>query len=194
MGPGIKVFRADEMANVFIFSIDDAAAKASFGITIEKGYELETVLPVIHEEIQIENLRRTYPDGKCYVWGVQERGGNFSTWDIMAEGDLVLGYYDRSIVAAAYVLMKINNPLLAAQLWSKSLEGPFSLMCFTSEPYAGEVPIVSQMLRYLDLNFTGFTKLDSKKCDNIMSDYGSFETFVRLGLGYDFPFSFRHSE
>jgi len=42
--------------------------------------------------------------------GVQEKGGdNLSTWHSMAEEDLVLGYRDRSIVSASYVLMKINN-------------------------------------------------------------------------------------
>ncbi len=194
MGRGIEIFRVDAMENVFIFSIDGATAKANFGITIEKGYELETVLPFIHEEAQIEELRHAYPDGKCYIWGVRERGDNFSTWNIMAEGDLVLGYRNRSIVSASYVLMKINNPSLAARLWSKNTEGPFSLMCFTNGPHLGEVPIVPQMLRYLDQDYTDFTKLNSQKCDNILNDYGSFETFVRLGLGYDFPFSFRHSE
>jgi hypothetical protein len=182
------------MANVFIFSLDDEAANAQVGTTIEKGCELEPLLPLIPEETQIENLRRVYPDGKCYVWGVPEKADHFSIWNFMTEGDLVLGYHDRSIVSAAYVLTKINNPPLAARLWGKGSEGPFNLMCFTNEPFTGEVPIVPQMSIYLDRDYRGFTKLDPEKRDNIMRDYGSFETFVRLGLGYDFPFSFRHSE
>ena len=182
------------MANVFIVPIDDATAHSDFGITIEKGYDLETLLPLIHEETQIEHLRRIYPDGKCYVWGVQERGDNVSTWNIMAEDDLVLGYRNGSIVFASNVMMKINNPSLAIKLWSKNTDAPFSLMCFTDAPHLDEVPIVSQMLRYLDEDYTGFTKLDPEKCDNILRDYGSFEIFVRLCLKYDFPFSFRHSE
>jgi len=180
------------MANVFIFSIDDAAADV--GVAMVEDHELENALPLIQEEILIEHFRRVFPDGKCYVWGVQERGDHFSTWDAMAENDLVLGYRNHSIVSAAHVLMKIKHPSLADRLWSKSGEGPFSLMCFTTEPYGGEVPIVPQMSIYLDRDCTGFTKLSPEKRDNIMRDYGSFETFVRLGLGYDFPFSFRHSE
>lgn len=182
------------MANVFVFPLDDEETGAGVGITLEKGYDLETLLPFFHEEIQIENLRRVYPDGTCYVWGVREQGDHFSIWNVMEEGDLVLGFHNRSIVSAAHVLMKINSPLLAAQLWSGNPEGPFSLMCFTNAPYAGEVAVIPQMSIYLDREFTGFTKLDSEKRDNILRDYGSFETFVRLCLGYDFPFSFRHSE
>jgi hypothetical protein len=182
------------MENVFMFSIEDGTAKANFGISVEKGYELEALLPFIHDEIEIENLRRFYPDGKCYLWGVQERGDNFSIWNIMAQGDLVLGYRNRSIVSASYVLIKINNPSLADTLWNKNTDGPFRLICFMDHPYLGEVPIVPQMLRYLDQGCAGFTKLNPEKCENILSDYGSLETFVRLGLGYDFPFSFRHSE
>lgn len=182
------------MANVFIYPIDDEAAGADCGITLEKGCELESLLPFIREEIQIDHLRRIYPDGKCYVWGAQEKSDHFSTWNVMAEGDLVLGYHHRSIVSAACVLMKMHNPLLAARLWGKRSEGPFGLMCFTNAPYVGEVPIVSQMMIYLGQDFTGFTKLDPERSDSIVRDYGSFETFVRLGLGYDFPFSLRHSE
>lgn len=182
------------MANVFVFPLDDEEAKADVGITLEKGCELETLLPYVHEEIQIEKLRRVCPDGTCCVWGVREQGCHFSIWNVMVEGDLVLGSHNCSIVSAAHVLMKINSPLLAARLWSGNPEGPFSLMCFTNTPYVGEVPIIPQMSIYLDREFTGFTKLDSEKRDNILRDYGSFETFVRLCLGYNFPFSFRHSE
>jgi len=182
------------MANVFIFSADDATTRAYFGITMKKSYELEALLPLIQEKCQIEDLGRIYPDGKCYPWGVRESGENFLAWHVMAKDDLVLGYRNRSIVSASIVWMKINNPALAARLWNKSTEEPLSLICFTDEPQLGETPIVPQMLVYLDQDYRGFTKLDSEKCDNILRDYGSFETFVRLGLGYDFPFSLRHSE
>jgi hypothetical protein len=182
------------MANVFMYPLDDEAGSAQVGTTLETDCELETLLPFVQDGILAEHLKRLYPDGKCCVWGVPERDDHFSTWTIMAEGDLVLGCCDRSIVSAAYVLTKIRHPLLAARLWGERAERPFSLMFFTSEPYAGEVPIVPQMRIYLEQDVTGFTRLHSEKRDNILRDYGSFETFVRLGLGYDFPFSFRHSE
>ena len=180
------------MENVFLFSMDDAETKS--GIAIQKGCELETLLPFIRDEIQIENLRNFYPDGQCHILGMQERGENLSIWNIMSEGDLILGYSNRSIVYASYVLMKMDNPSLAARLWSKHADAPFRLMCFTDKPHSGEVPIVPQMLIYLEQDCVNFTKLSSDKRDNILRDYGSFEIFVRLGLGYDFPFNLRHTE
>ena len=182
------------MANVFIFSMDDAATGTRCGITMTEGCELEPLLPFIQEKSQIEDLGRIYPDGKCYPWGALESGDNVSAWNIMEQDDLVLGYRNRSIVSASYVWMKIRNPSLAARLWNKTAEGTLSLMCFTDEPQWGDTPIVSQMLEYLDPDYGDFTKLNSEKCDNILRQYGSFETFVRLGLRFDFPFSFRHSE
>jgi hypothetical protein len=190
---GIEYLEADIMANVFIVSANDVTTTASFGMAMGKSYELEALLPLIQEKRQIEDLWRIYPDGKCYLWGAQESGDNFSTWNIMTEEDLILGFRNLSIVFASYVLMKIHHPVLATRIWGNS-GTPFGLMCFLDEPQTGEVPIVSQMSRYLDRDYTGFTKLDSAKRDHILSDYGSLEGFVRLGLGYDFPFSLRHSE
>jgi hypothetical protein len=112
----------------------------------------------------------------------------------MSENDLVLGYRNRSIVSAATVLMKIDHPSLAIALWGNQTEGPPRLMSFFDKPYVGEVPIVEQMLGYLDQEFSGFTRLNPEKCENILHAFGSLEIFVRLGLRYDFPFNFRHSE
>jgi len=180
------------MENVFLFSIDDA--KANSGIAINKGCELETVLPFIRDEIQVENLKNFYPDGQCHILGVQGRDDNLTIWNMMAEGDLVLGYSNRSLVYASYILMKTDNPSLAAMLWSQHAVEPFRRICFTDKPHSGEVPIVPQMLIYLEQDCGDLTKLSSDKRDNILRDYGSLETFVRLGLGYDFPFNLRHTE
>jgi hypothetical protein len=182
------------MANVFICPIEGEAAKAHYRSAVETGVELETVLPWIRDEVQIADLRRCYPDGRCYVWGVPDRGENRSIWNAMSENDLVLGYRNRSIVSAATVLIKVDSPSLATALWGSHTEGPPRLMSFFDKPHVGEVPIVTQMLGYLDQEFSGFTRLKPEKCENILNAFGSLEIFVRLGLRYDFPFSFRHSE
>ena len=182
------------MANVFIYPIEDETAKSRYGAAVEKGVELQTVSSWIRDEIQIENLRRCYPDGKCYAWGVPDQGDNRSTWNAMSENDLVLGYRNRSIVSAATVLMKVDHPSLATALWGNNAEGPSRLMSFFNKPHVGEVPIVEQMLGYLDQEFSGFTRLNPEKRENILNAFGSLDIFVRLGLRYDFPFNFRHSE
>ncbi|HET6489815.1 MAG TPA: hypothetical protein VFG28_08630 [Syntrophales bacterium] len=182
------------MANVFIYPVDDEAARTHFGIAAGKRHALESVLPLISDDAQAETLTRLYPDGECYVWGVHEKGGNLSVWNVMAQDDLVLGYRNRSIVCASTVLMKVRNPALATRLWGGHAEGPFELMCFSDKPHVGEVPIVEQMLGYLDQEFSGFTMLSLEKCQTILNAFGSLDIFVRLGLRYDFPFNFRHSE
>jgi hypothetical protein len=180
------------MDNVFIVSMEDEAA-APFGTTLETGCALETVLPFL-DDTQADALRRLCPDGTCHAWGVRDERDNRSTWEGMTPDDLVLGVRSRSIVSASTVLMKVRNPLLADRLWGRTAEGPFELMCFTDKPHVGEVPIVSQMRGYLDEDYGGFTRLSPDKCKAILHAFGSLEIFVRLGLRYDFPFSFRHSE
>jgi hypothetical protein len=181
------------MDNVFIFSIDDEAENGRFFIADEKGYELGAVLSSIRDAGQVESLRLHYPDGSCYVWALPDRGENRSAWSLVSAQDLLLAYDNGSIIAAAHALMTLESPSLANALWGDAY-GPSRLMCFSGRPCTGEVPIIPQLERYLDRQFKGFTMLNPQKCENILSDYGSFETFVRLGLKYDFPFSFRHSE
>ncbi len=182
------------MANVFIFPIADLKAGTQAGVPAAEGCNLESLLPFFRDKSQTDYLGQIYPDGKCYPWGVPESVQNLASWNAMAKDDLVLGCREGSIVSAAYVWMKIRNPDLGARLWSRNAEDPFSLLCFTDEPQWGEVPIVEQMTNYLDRDCRGFTKLASEKRDNILRAYGSFETFIRLCLRFDFPFSFRHSE
>lgn len=182
------------MENVFIYPVEDEATRAHYRFAVETGVELEIVSPRIRDEAQIENLRRCYPDGKCYVWGVPDQGDNRSTWNAMSENDLVLGYRNRSIVSAATVLMKVDNPSLATALWGNNTKGPPRLISFFNKPHVGDVQIVSQMLGYLDQEYSGFTRLNPEKRENILNAFGSLDIFVRLGLRYDFPFNFRHSE
>lgn len=179
------------MANVFVFCVHDEEARVEFEAAALRGYGLEDVLKSVRDDFQAESLRRYYPGGRCYAWGVTDRGGNRSTWEFMAENDLVLAFYRGSIIAAAYVCLTMDEPRVAEAMWG---EGTSNLIWFSEKPYSGDVPVITQMDRYLDHDFTGFTRLDPVKCENILSDYGSFETFVRLCLKYDFPFSFRHSE
>ena len=182
------------IANVFIYEIDDGAAKTSVGISLEKGHDLERVLTFIQNERHVERLKSFYPDGQCYLWGVQEKEDNLSTWSMMVPDDLVLGYRNRSIVSAARVLMTVKNHPLAAGLWGQEPGGPYGLLCFSDRPHVGEVPIVEQMTGYLDREYSGFAVLCPEKCKNILNAFGSLDVFVRLGLRYDFPFNFRHSE
>ncbi len=154
--------------------------------------DMETLLSLIPPGRFAEELKGLYPGGVCYIRGVRERiGDNEATWGAMTPGDLILDYRERAIFSAAFLAAKKNDSVLALKLWPG--DGPFGLLCFTDKPRVGEVPILSQMLRYLDGEHKVLVKLGADKVGNILADYGSLETFVNLCLRYDFPFSFRHS-
>lgn len=180
------------MADAFVFPIHEAE-KAQFVLAAENGYELQSVLSCIGDKGQAESIKRCCASGRCYIWAVPDRRENRSTWELISANDLLLAYSSGSIIAASHVLATLDDPSLAHMLWGTNEKGA-PLMCFTEKPYTGEVPLVEQMHRYIAPGFTGFTRLGPDRCSNILSDYGSFEIFVRLCLKYDFPFSFRHSE
>jgi hypothetical protein len=182
------------MENMFIFSMIDAATTENFKTSIENGYDLEEVMHFVEDEIQKEKLRHFYPDGKCYIWGEQEKNGSsLSEWQIITEGDLLLGYREGLIVSTSYILAKMDNPSLAIKVWGEYEEEPFRLMLFMTKPHLCEIKIVPQMFKYLDPEYTGFSKLNPEKLKNIMLHYGSLDQFTRFALGQDFPFSLRHS-
>lgn len=182
----------EAMTGVFICPVDDESA--AFGPALEIGCALGTVLPFINDAGEAEVMKNLYPGGHCHVWGVRDEGENRPVWEGMAAGDLLLGYRNGAILTASTVLYRTRNPVLADRLWGGTPERPFELMGFTGRPHVGEVPIVSQMLGYLDPDYRGFTRLGPEKCRAIHNAFGSLEMFVRLGLRYDFPFNFRHSE
>ncbi len=182
------------MANIFIFSSAEPTLRSCCGDTGQEGHELDGVWPYIWERDQVELLQDACPEGRCYLWGAQDRGDNLQLWREMTAEDLLLCYRRRTIVSAAHVLMKINSPALAARIWENDGTAPFGLLCFLDKPLFGATPITAPLSRYLDDDCPGFKKLDQGKCRNMQNDYGTFENFVRLGLGFDFPFSLRHTE
>jgi hypothetical protein len=182
------------MANVFIFTVNDSHAQQRFRITVEKGFDLEQILPSINEESYRNTLQQLYTDGMCYLWGEAEKsGGTRSEWERMSEGDLILGYQEDAIISVSHVLYKLDDPVLANQIWGEHDGNPFRLIFFMTKPYLCNITIVTQMLKYLDPPYDGLTQLGPEKLRNILAHYVSLDEFARLVFGKDFPASFRHS-
>ena len=182
------------MENVFIFSSDVETIKTGYSDEGQKGHGIERVSTLVEERDLVERLRNIYPLGRCFIWGAQETEDNYLLWQEMEAEDFILGVRGRSIISAARILMKQKAPGLAAGVWDSEAGAPFSLICFMDEPLTGEVAIEPSMSRYLDAGAGEFKKLAAEKRDCMLSDYASISNFVRLGLGFDFPFSLRHSE
>jgi len=170
------------MANIFIFPCTDTQAQINFKHTIEKGYDVSGVLQYINSEDQQQKLLKAYPDGKCYLWGSQEKqGNNRSTWNTMSESDLVLGYRDKSIVSAAFVVTKIDSPELAEKVWGQYPDGPFRLIYFLTKPTLCEIRI-SSLSEYFGKEYHGFTKVRAEVVNKILNDYDSFKSFIQKRL------------
>lgn len=182
------------MNNVFILALEERVEGRAV-IVREAAWELETLFSKIPADRQFrEELKKLYPGGTCYTWCLWDNGtGGPAAWHAMEAGDLILGYRNRSIISASFILLKTCDPALTARLWDRHPEEAPELICFTEKPHEGEVPVVPQMYRYLDEEYGGFTKLRDNNVRAILADYGSLETFVHLCLKYDFPFSLRHS-
>ncbi|MCK9229238.1 MAG: hypothetical protein M0Q23_00965 [Syntrophales bacterium] len=182
------------MSNVFILALDDRDGERTATVR-DAAWELEKLFSMIPATMNFrEALMQFYPRGICYAWCLWNAGTGWKApWHGMEEGDLVLGYSNRSIMYAASILLKANGPFPAVNLPDGHPEGSPELIWFTDKPHVGEVPIVPQMSRYLGGEYLGVTKLEDANVRNILSDYGSLDTFVHLCLRYDFPFSLRHS-
>ena len=182
------------MGNVFIFSLEDTNFRSTYGESMAKGFERKTISSVQVDSGMGEDIPNLYPNGRYFFWGARKRKETLAIWKEMATEDLVVGCGPGVVFSAAFILKKIDDPELAARIWSDSPEDPYRLLCFMEEPYLGRSPIVTQLFRYLGEDCRGFRKLPPEQSRYIKEDYGTLENFVRLALGFDFPVSLRHAE
>lgn len=172
------------MANIFLFTAANEDAKRNFQHTIKTGHALSDIFTLGLDQNLLENLKSYYPDDNCFLWGAQDSPNRRSTWNLMKEGDLVLGYRNLSIISAAFLIAKIDSPQLAEKIWGKYDNGPFQLAYFLTKPTLCNVP-VNSMKKYFGQEYRGFTRISSDNTQRILDDYGSFENFVQSRLVED---------
>lgn len=170
------------MSNIYIFTCANQAAQNNFKKTIKDGIDLSDILPFIADVNLQDRLRVKCTDGKCYLWGAQEKqGANRRTWEKMSENDLVLGYREKSICSAGFVIEKTDDPMLAEKIWGKYDEGSFRLIYFLTKPTICSVS-VSALSEYLGKEYRGFAQLNPEKTTQLLSDYSSFSNFINERL------------
>ena len=103
------------MVNIFIFPAANPVAQKHYQETIEDGYDLNKVLPLVDDQSLKALLKDTYSDDesgndKCYVWGAKPGGTNDGTWRNMKPGDLALGYRDKSVICVCRIVGKLDSP------------------------------------------------------------------------------------
>jgi 5-methylcytosine-specific restriction protein B len=165
------------MSAVFIFTASSPEARKNFQKTILDGYDLSRVTGFVDGQVAAR-LQAASVDGKAYLWGAQEKeGGNRKTWQKMSPDDLVLGYRERKIVSAAFLVAKVDSAGLAKQVWGPNGDEPFRLIYFLTKPRECNVP-VERLSEYFASEYRGFTALPAEKAEKILKDYGTFGKFV----------------
>jgi len=171
---------------VFLFAASDRIAQRNFHRSIREGVKLSTLLPFIDSEEIRNKLQANSLDGKCYLWGTRDKKttANSNTWRKMDEGDLVLGYADKAIVSAAYVVATFESSQIASEVWPDT-EAPFNMLFFLTKPHLFNVPLTS-VADYLGRAVRGFRQLNPDNVEEIIRQYSSLDDFVKrefLGNG-----------
>lgn len=182
------------MENIYLFSDDATTIRTGYDDRGQRGYELARLSIFVQERDIVEKLWNIHPQGRCFLWGARETEENYLLWREMEAGDFILGVRGETITSSARVLMKLKAPGLAAGVWDGEIGAPFSLICFLDEPRIGETAIAPALRRYLDAGVRELEKVPAERRDGLIGAYMSVSNFIRLGLGFDFPFSLRHSE
>jgi hypothetical protein len=170
------------MSNIYIFTCANQVAQNNFKKTIKDGIDLSDILPLIADVNLQDRLRVKCTDGRCYLWGAQEKqGANRRTWEKMSEDDLVLGYREKSICSAGFIIEKTDDSMLAEKIWGKYDEGPFRLIYFLSKPIICSVSVTA-LSEYLGKEYRGFAQLNPEKTTQLLNDYTSFNNFINERL------------
>jgi hypothetical protein len=123
------------------------------------------------------NKLNIYTHGRPYaVWGAVPGPGNDRTWQTMEEGDYLIVYREKKIIAVAEVAFKTRNPKLAEYYWGKNADGKTWELVFFMTNFAQvnvEQRKLNQYLSYkTDFTFRGFAAVEQKKTDYLLSTYG----------------------
>ncbi|RXK87047.1 HNH endonuclease [Filimonas effusa] len=99
-------------------------AYAHFWDTIKNSVKLSRINKFLTREQQTE-LKKIYPDGHFFVWGVEpKKGPNIREWEKITPGDLAVFAKDKFLICSGIVTYKMQNASLARYLWGSN--GPES--------------------------------------------------------------------
>lgn len=167
------------MSNAFIFSAANSAAQKHFQDTVKDGIALNQVLEHVTDLEERETLRRAYPGGKAFLWAGHSGAHDEGYWDLMVPGDLLLGYRERSIISAAFIVGKTKSASLGLTAWPDASERPYDLIYFMGAPKFLSRP-VADLPRYFATMYQGLRRLPTSH--EILKDFGNFDSFVRDAL------------
>ncbi|MCG8517499.1 MAG: hypothetical protein MI794_05860 [Pseudomonadales bacterium] len=91
-------------------------AQANLIKTLTNPVSIERLSALLEAE-DIQTLRRLYPDGSVYVWGVNGNSNTQSSWDNLSQGDISLFNIKGVFSFAGVVTHKVKSRAAALDLW-----------------------------------------------------------------------------
>lgn len=138
--------------------------------TLKKPTKLAYLRKFLDED-EFEKLKKIYPDGKVFVWGVKVE--RYPQWEkIIAGVTLVLFRQGDRVACGAIVTHKLWNEELAEYLWGEDDDGElWSLIYFVTNPKPLDIP-ASDASKAAGLNpswnWQGFVVISSPEADAVL--------------------------
>ena len=184
--------------NVWIITAARDDAYEHLEKTILKPVNIDELIRNISDEKVIEKLkelRNKLNSNEIYVWGSKvsrgRRQNNLAYWEKMEKGDVCIIYTkgERFSKDKAYfrfwtkILDKVRSVELAEYLWGRDKDNlTWELIYFLEKPREIKLSLdeFRRLFGYRD-NFVpqGLNKIRDQLVSSIISDYGSFEDFLR---------------
>lgn len=175
------------MVQLILQPAADRTAHGNYKKTVD-GYpvSLDSISPFI-SSTDLARLQKIYPSGQCAVWGAQDN--NYSKWERLKEGDIVIFTGNNVGYASAQVSFKTQNESLARFLWGHS-DSPFQYVYFLSNVESHHIPVpeINKQLGYKEnyaiRSLTVLSKDRSKPLlDNLLSLSSKFKGAPTWGGG-----------
>ncbi len=178
------------MKNIFRMPVDHVHYKD----TIENGKKIQEIEKFISKE-ERHALEKCLIDEKLKYWGSLPGASNTRNWDILKEGDEILGYREGEYICLAIVGYKTRNKKLAEYSWGTTEVGStWEYMYFFKQVtfFKIENEKINTQFGFKPGPVMGFNIISPKTSEPILAKFGSVKNLIDEVAGL--PFSKEHLE
>jgi MoxR-like ATPase len=171
----------EEESKLFWFTAASKEAREHFDSSLRAGIPLGD-LDLLSPDV-LDLLEQHAPDGRVRAWGARPGSSAEDRWQRLQPGDVGLVYVDGGFSLWGKVVAKVDDAVVAEQVWRRDRSGElWALMFFLDpvEPCDISVARFARELGYKD-NYTprGFEIAGEEAQARIRRRYGSPEGFAR---------------
>lgn len=166
---------------LFVFTASGPEAERHYIDTIEEGFSLEKMRPLLLEK-EFETIKNIFGERKIRAWGATPGSGNRRTWNNLDVGDRILIYRKGNYEYVAIIVYKFHNKELAENLWgTDSKEQTWEFMYLLDNLTELSIPYseLNKVLGYADNYFPqGFAQIKDERLQPVVSKFGSVDEFL----------------